>query len=132
MMAFYYGITGAVTLILWVLAELRQESKKAYRISYGLATIVLLGLTMDSHASLKQAYERLYIRNSLHEIGNQLNAGNTKELAESINKFDSNELNKGFAYAASQLWSDCGVIRNHPNKNKTSNKEDAPDKKAVR
>jgi hypothetical protein len=132
MMSFYYGIAAAVTLILWVLSELKQESKIVHRISYGLASIVLVVLTIDSYTSFKQAYERLYVKNSLHTIVNQLKEGNSQALIESINKFDSNEQKKGFSYAAAELWTDCGAIRNNQNKNKTSNKEDAPDQKTVR
>jgi hypothetical protein len=130
-MLIYYGATAIVTLILWVLSELKPNSNITTRILYGVATTVLVVLTIHSYTSLKQGYEQLYVRNSLHLIKEQINSGNPQTVVEAISKFEVNIQNQSFAGAASKLLTDCEVTHTNQPK-KYSNKEDAPDPKAVR
>ncbi len=123
-------IITLMALVLWIRAEFKCDVK--VRLIYGISSLLLCITVFEGVRLYGRGYERLYIRNCLRTIKDQIKAGNSQQVIDAISKFETNEQSHDFSYAASRLWDDCSARDNNQAKKKTSNKEDAPAQKPGR
>ncbi len=112
-------ILTLMTLVLWIRAEFKCGVK--LRLIYGISSLLLCITAFEGVRLHSQGYERLFVRNSLRTIKEQIKTGNPQIVIDAISKFETNEQNLDFFQAASRLWDDCSDRNNNQAKKKFSN-----------
>jgi hypothetical protein len=105
MLSFYYGGAAIVTVILWLLSELKTNSNKIVRISYGLGTIVLVLLTFQSYTSITPVYERMFTGNCIYTIKSIIQKGEGSRIIEALNSYQDESQKKSHYVALMNLRS---------------------------
>lgn len=118
-----------VALGMWIWAEFKMDVK--LRLFYGALAILLCIATVEGVRFYGQSYERMYVRNSLNVMKEEIRKGNIQLTLDAIDKFESTETARGFSSAASGLWQEFGAIQYQRNQQETS-KKDATDQKTAR
>lgn len=100
-----------IALGLWIWAEFKCNINQ--RLLYGVISLLLCVASFEGIRLYGQGYERLFVKNSLRTIKDQIKAGNSQQVIDAINKFETNEQNQDFSRAASRLWDDCSDRNNN-------------------
>lgn len=118
-----------IAVCMWVWAEFKFSTKQ--RLIYGALAFLLCIATIEGVRLYGLAYERMYVRNSMNVIKDQIKTGNIQPTIDAINKFENIEQNRGFSSAASELWKDFATIKYKMNQEKKSNTEEMPSQKTA-